>query len=54
MTVIALLVPEILLIAMFALTALENLLFPPPAQPEEQEATQEQPVHPHRLPDSSD
>ncbi|MEU0603404.1 hypothetical protein ABZ484_35040 [Streptomyces sp. NPDC006393] len=54
MIVIALLVPEILLIAMFALTALENLLFPPPVPRQEQEVIEEQPLHPHGLPGSSD
>ncbi|MGW5202191.1 hypothetical protein [Streptomyces spiralis] len=55
MIVIALLVPEILLLAMFALTALEKLLFPPPPRHrQEQEAVEEQPVDPHRLPRSSD
>jgi hypothetical protein len=54
MKVVALLVPEILLLTMFALNALEDLLFPPskPPQPEE-ENPDEQPVHPQRQSRSS-
>jgi hypothetical protein len=54
--VIALLVPEILLLTVFALTALEDLLFPPSPPPRAEQATpeQEKPDPPHRLSRSSD
>jgi hypothetical protein len=52
--VIALLVPEVVLLGLFALTALEDLLFPPPQLPVPEQAVQQQPVHPHRLPRPAD
>jgi hypothetical protein len=42
--VIALLVPVVLLIMMFALDALENILFPPPEPPSQDPSVPEQSI----------
>lgn len=44
MVVIALLVPVVLLLMMFALDALENLLFPPPEPPAQDPVVPEQSI----------